>query len=95
MVGLSILLLLALAGLLAPWIAPHSPTAITASRVLKGPDWSHPLGSDALGRDVLSRLLFAFRTSLAIARARSPSRSSAARCSGCSRATTAAPSTPC
>jgi peptide/nickel transport system permease protein len=66
-VGLCLLLVLALAGLLAPVIAPHSPNAISASRVLKGPDLSHPLGSDALGRDVLSRLLFAFRTSLAIA----------------------------
>src|SRR4051794_24352347 len=66
-VGLSLLVLLALAGLLAPLIAPHSPTAISASRVLKGPNLSHPLGSDALGRDVLSRLLFAFRTSLGIA----------------------------
>ncbi|MDX6569218.1 MAG: hypothetical protein QOH15_1796, partial [Gaiellales bacterium] len=42
-VGLSLLLLLALAGLLAPLIAPHSPTAISASRVLKGPNVSHPL----------------------------------------------------
>jgi peptide/nickel transport system permease protein len=66
-IGLALLLVLALAGLLAPLIAPHSPTAISASRVLKGPDLSHPLGSDALGRDVLSRLLFAFRTSLGIA----------------------------
>jgi peptide/nickel transport system permease protein len=65
--GLSLLLVLALAGLLAPLIAPHSPDAITASRVLKGPDLSHPLGSDALGRDVLSRLLYAFRTSLGVA----------------------------
>jgi peptide/nickel transport system permease protein len=66
-VGLWLLVVLALAGVLAPLIAPHSPNAITASRVLKGPDLAHPLGSDALGRDVLSRLLFAFRTSLGVA----------------------------
>jgi peptide/nickel transport system permease protein len=67
LVGLSLLVVLALAGLLAPLIAPHSPNAIVDTRILKGPDWSHPLGSDALGRDVLSRVLYAFRTSLGIA----------------------------
>jgi peptide/nickel transport system permease protein len=66
-IGLSLLVVLALAGIFAPVLAPHSPNAITASRVLKGPDLSHPLGSDALGRDVLSRLLYAFRTSLVVA----------------------------
>jgi peptide/nickel transport system permease protein len=51
---------------LAPLLAPHSPEQIDAARVLAAPDLSHPFGSDALGRDVLSRVLYAFRTSLAI-----------------------------
>src|SRR5204862_112014 len=36
-------------------------------RILAGPDLSHPFGSDALGRDVFSRVLFAYRVSLAVA----------------------------
>lgn len=64
--GAAILLALVLVALLAPLLAPHSPEQIDAGRVLAAPDLSHPFGSDALGRDVLSRVLYAFRTSLAI-----------------------------
>jgi peptide/nickel transport system permease protein len=65
-IGLAILGVLVLVALLAPVIAPHSPESIDSSRVLGGPTWAHPFGSDALGRDVLSRVLFAFRSSLLI-----------------------------
>jgi peptide/nickel transport system permease protein len=65
-IGFAILALLALVAVLAPVLAPHSPESIDANRVLAGPSWSHPFGSDALGRDVLSRVLFAFRSSLLI-----------------------------
>ena len=66
-VGAAILTILALLAMLAPVIAPHDPNAIDPSRVLAGPDASHPFGSDALGRDVLSRMLFAYRVSLGVA----------------------------
>ena len=56
-----------LIAVLAPLIAPHDPDAIDPGRVLGRPTWAHPFGSDALGRDVLSRVLYAFRTSLAVA----------------------------
>jgi peptide/nickel transport system permease protein len=65
-VGLGLLVVLALVALLAPVLAPHDPNAIDAGRVLAGPDLSHPFGSDALGRDVLSRVLFAYRVSLGL-----------------------------
>jgi peptide/nickel transport system permease protein len=65
-VGLAILLVLALVALLAPVIAPYSPDAINADHVLGGPTWAHPFGFDALGRDVFSRVLFAYRASLGI-----------------------------
>jgi peptide/nickel transport system permease protein len=65
-VGIAILAILVLVALLAPVIAPHSPDAIDADHILAGPSWSHPFGFDALGRDVLSRVLFAYRASLAI-----------------------------
>jgi peptide/nickel transport system permease protein len=66
-VGLALLAVLVLVALSAPLLAPHSPEAIDQSRVLAGPNLSHPFGSDALGRDVLSRVLFAYRASLSIA----------------------------
>jgi peptide/nickel transport system permease protein len=64
--GIAILVVLVLVALLAPVVAPHSPDAIDADHILAGPSWSHPFGFDALGRDVLSRVLFAYRASLAI-----------------------------
>jgi peptide/nickel transport system permease protein len=66
-IGWSLLALLVLIALLAPLLAPHSPEAIDDSRVFGLPSLGHPLGSDDLGRDVLSRILFAYRVSLGIA----------------------------
>jgi peptide/nickel transport system permease protein len=65
--GFGILMALALIAILAPVLAPHNPNAIDASRILSPPDLTHPFGSDALGRDVLSRVIFAYRVSLAVA----------------------------
>jgi peptide/nickel transport system permease protein len=64
--GIGILGVLVLVALLAPLLAPYSPDAIDADHVLGSPTWSHPFGFDALGRDVLSRVLFAYRASLGI-----------------------------
>jgi peptide/nickel transport system permease protein len=64
--GIAILVVLVLVALLAPVLAPHSPDAIDADHILAGPSWSHPFGFDALGRDVLSRVLFAYRASLGV-----------------------------
>ncbi|PIZ30700.1 MAG: peptide ABC transporter permease [Alphaproteobacteria bacterium CG_4_10_14_0_8_um_filter_53_9] len=58
-------LLVALA-LLAPWIAPFSPTQLHLDAILMPPHADFLLGTDALGRDVLSRLLYGARTSLAV-----------------------------
>ncbi len=66
-VGACILAVLVLVALFAPVIAPHNPEAISGNLVLGAPDAAHPFGSDALGRDVLSRVMFAFRVSLAVA----------------------------
>ena len=66
-VGLVILGALLLVAVLAPWLAPHDPDAIESNRVLRGLTLAHPFGSDDLGRDVLSRVIFAFRVSLSVA----------------------------
>jgi peptide/nickel transport system permease protein len=65
-VGVSILGVLVLAAVLAPIVAPHDPESIDSSRLLHGPSLTHIFGTDALGRDVLSRVLFAFRISLVV-----------------------------
>ena len=66
-VGFAILLALIAIAVFAPLIAPHDPNAIDPSRILAPPDLAHPFGSDALGRDVLSRVIFAYRVSLGVA----------------------------
>ena len=61
----SILLLLTLAVIFAPLLAPHPPLAQNLMNPLSGPTPTHPLGTDNLGRDVLSRMLFGGRVTLA------------------------------
>ncbi|MEG6505931.1 ABC transporter permease [Nitratidesulfovibrio sp. 1201_IL3209] len=62
--GLSLVLAMSAAALLAPWISPHDPTALDLTAILHPPSSAHPLGTDALGRDVLSRMLHGARVSL-------------------------------
>jgi ABC-type dipeptide/oligopeptide/nickel transport system permease subunit len=66
-------LLAVLLAVLAPWIAPHSPTSGDLARRLRPPAWHEAgsaerlLGTDLLGRDLLSRLIWGARVSLLIA----------------------------
>lgn len=53
--------------LLAPWIAPHNPVKVDLLDKLKGPSAEHWLGTDHLGRDNLSRLIYGARVSLGFA----------------------------
>ncbi|AWM85823.1 ABC transporter permease [Microvirga sp. 17 mud 1-3] len=48
----------------APWFAPYDPMAQSIARRLKGPTALNWLGTDQLGRDVLARILYGYRTSL-------------------------------
>lgn len=65
--GLVVLALLAAGSILAPWIAPYDPTSTSPRAMLQPPSAEHLLGTDDLGRDVLSRLLYAGRVSLGLA----------------------------
>jgi peptide/nickel transport system permease protein len=70
LIGGAIVLVLVIAGVLAPWIAPYDPNAQNLAMVLKPPQWffgPHALGTDAVGRDILSRLFYGARVSLVIA----------------------------
>ena len=59
-----VLVLAFLAAVFGPWVAPHDPDAIDLSGAYAGPSASHLLGTDDMGRDLLSRLLFGARTTL-------------------------------
>ncbi len=63
-VGLGIVIIMSAAALLAPWLSPYDPTALHLKSILVPPSAQFPLGTDALGRDVLSRLLYGARVSL-------------------------------
>lgn len=64
--SLIFLVVLAVAALLAPWLAPFDPLDVDFEHLRAPPDAQHWLGTDKQGRDVLSRLLFGARLSLAV-----------------------------
>lgn len=64
MIATVFLLLLVLVAALAPLIAPHDPLAVDPANALSGPSWRYPVGTDNLGRDILSRLIWGARASL-------------------------------
>lgn len=66
-IGVGIIALLALLSLLLPLTGHFDPESITPDKVLAGPDLTHPFGFDSSGRDVLSRLLDAYRSSFLVA----------------------------
>lgn len=63
-VPLAVLLLFVAASLLAPWLAPYDPDQQDLLLSLEMPSWTHWLGTDDQGRDLLSRLLFSLRVDL-------------------------------
>ncbi|MCX5720118.1 MAG: ABC transporter permease [Nitrospirae bacterium] len=65
-IGVVTVFLLITVSLCAPLIAPYNPTAIDVHNVLSPPDKQHLLGTDELGRDVLSRIIWGSRISLKV-----------------------------
>ena len=70
--GLVVVGILFVLALFAPWVAPHAPDATNSAAFLKPPVWQaggsakYLLGTDAIGRDILSRLMYGARLSLSI-----------------------------
>jgi peptide/nickel transport system permease protein len=64
--GSVLVILLFLVSLLAPWIAPFDPNAIDLKNVLAPPSAGHPFGTDPLGRDVFSRMVWGAGISLKV-----------------------------
>lgn len=66
-VASALLAAILLSNLLAPRLAPYDPTATDMAVRLQGPTLAHPLGTDSLGRDMLSRVLYGGRASILVA----------------------------
>jgi len=64
--GLVIVLVILLAGLAADWIAPFDPEENDFNAMMEAPSWAHLLGTDQVGRDIFSRLVFGARTALIV-----------------------------
>jgi peptide/nickel transport system permease protein len=58
--------LIVLAAIFAPLLTPYDPVALDFASALQPPSWAHPFGTDNLGRDVLTRVLYAARIDLQI-----------------------------
>ena len=67
MVGLVLVLAFFASAIFAPWLAPYDPNALDIPVRLSGPTWDHWAGTDQLGRDTFSRVLFGGRVALKIA----------------------------
>ncbi|MGB3815450.1 MAG: ABC transporter permease [Shinella sp.] len=71
-IGLIVIALIVLAAIFAPWLAPHDPAAQALTARMRPPvwlprgTWDHILGTDNLGRDVLSRVIWGGRVTLII-----------------------------
>jgi len=66
MTGLALVLGLFVVSVGAPWLAPYDPNRIDLKQVLMPPSPAHYLGTDTLGRDVLSRIIYGSRVSLKV-----------------------------
>jgi dipeptide transport system permease protein len=72
MVALGVIVLLILCAIFAPLVAPHDPAAQNVDLALTPPvwdeagSWTYPLGTDSIGRDILSRIIYGSRLSLLI-----------------------------
>ena len=65
MIGLAFVVFFVVIAIFAPWVAPYDPLATSWSAIRKSPTWAHWFGTDEIGRDVLSRVIWGTRASLA------------------------------
>lgn len=66
MTGAAFIALFAICAMFAPWIAPYDPIETRIMETLAAPSLSHPFGTDELGRDILSRIIYGSRISLSV-----------------------------
>jgi peptide/nickel transport system permease protein/oligopeptide transport system permease protein len=66
-IGFVIIVALILVAIFAPWLAPYEPNKMDMTQVLHPPSLAHLLGTDSVGRDTLSRVIYGSRVSLMVA----------------------------
>ncbi|HDQ05792.1 MAG TPA: ABC transporter permease [Candidatus Bathyarchaeota archaeon] len=64
--GSVVVIILFVISMIAPWIAPYDPSAINLNEVLAAPSGNHIFGTDQLGRDIFSRMIWGSRISLKV-----------------------------
>ena len=65
-IGLVLIILLVLMAISASWLAPYDPDTTNVANRFQGPSMNHLLGTDSIGRDILSRVMYGSRTSLLV-----------------------------
>ncbi len=64
--SLGFVLIVTLSATLAPWLSPYSAGGLEEKRILEAPSYAHWMGTDGLGRDLLTRVLYGARVSMAV-----------------------------
>jgi ABC-type dipeptide/oligopeptide/nickel transport system permease subunit len=64
LISLCVLAVLTLSAIFAPWVAPYDPDQVDLAAVYANPSSAHWLGTDGLGRDIMSRMIYGARTAL-------------------------------
>lgn len=67
LLGLTLVVIIVVSAIFAPWIVPYQPDQIFVGPRLGSPSWAHWLGTDQLGRDTLSRVIAGSRTAMLVA----------------------------
>src|SRR5262245_6083905 len=62
----SFVVLVVLAAAFAPWISPYAVGGLAEQRLLETPSWTHWMGTDGLGRDLLTRVIYGARVSITV-----------------------------
>jgi oligopeptide transport system permease protein len=62
----SLVIIVLVAGFLAPWISPYGLGGLEEKRLLEPPSWAHWMGTDGLGRDLFTRVLYGARVSMTV-----------------------------
>src|SRR4030095_5270483 len=65
-ISLVMLFVMMLAGIFAEWVSPYNPLDIDFAGILAPPSWEHWAGTDAYGRDILSRIIYGSRPALGV-----------------------------
>jgi oligopeptide transport system permease protein len=64
--SLGFVVIVAVSAALAPWLSPYSAGGLHEGRLLEGPSWTHWMGTDSLGRDLFTRILYGARVSMSV-----------------------------